>query len=164
MMNTIIRKAKPGEEAQIHEAHMRSIREICVIDHGEEEIRGWGYRPLGDRWVRAIQEEDVWVIDSNSSILGLGHIVFLRNENEEYGYINALYLTPEIIGQGFAKILLLEMINFAKNRGVHTIELGSTITAYNFYKKMGFVDNGGERFVNIGGYPVRSYPMILHLI
>ena len=49
MNNSIIRLARPGEEAQIHEAHMRSIREICIKDHGEEEVRGWGNRPLGNR-------------------------------------------------------------------------------------------------------------------
>ena len=38
MNNLIIRLARPGEEAQ---AHIRSIREICIKDHGEEEVRGW---------------------------------------------------------------------------------------------------------------------------
>jgi hypothetical protein len=42
MDERIIRKAKVGDESGIHEAHMRSIREICVKDHGEEEIKGWG--------------------------------------------------------------------------------------------------------------------------
>ncbi len=32
MSEPIIREAKPGDEAAIHEAHMRSIREICVKD------------------------------------------------------------------------------------------------------------------------------------
>ena len=33
-----IRKARTGDENGIHESHMRSIREVCVHDHGEEEI------------------------------------------------------------------------------------------------------------------------------
>jgi hypothetical protein len=45
----IIRKAVPGEEQEIHKVHMRSIREVCVKDHGEEEIKGWGNRELGNR-------------------------------------------------------------------------------------------------------------------
>jgi hypothetical protein len=40
--NPQIREAKPGDESLIHEAHMRSIREVCIKDHGEEEIHGWG--------------------------------------------------------------------------------------------------------------------------
>jgi len=46
-----IRPARSGDEPAIHEAHMRSVREVCVKDHGEEEIRGWGNRLLGDRWI-----------------------------------------------------------------------------------------------------------------
>ncbi len=30
MSEPIIRRAKPGDEKAIHEAHMRSIREVCV--------------------------------------------------------------------------------------------------------------------------------------
>jgi hypothetical protein len=39
----IIRKARPGEEAQLHEAHMRSIKEVCSRDHTAEEKH---YRPI----------------------------------------------------------------------------------------------------------------------
>lgn len=50
-MSTVpsIRKALQTDREKIYEAHMRSIREICVKDHGEEEVKGWGYRELGNR-------------------------------------------------------------------------------------------------------------------
>jgi hypothetical protein len=61
MDDGLIRLARPGDEAAVHAAHMRSIREVCVKDHGEEEIRGWGFRDLGNRWVDAILRKEVWV-------------------------------------------------------------------------------------------------------
>ena len=36
----IIREARSGDEAGIHEAHMRSIREVFLKDHGLEEVIG----------------------------------------------------------------------------------------------------------------------------
>ena len=35
----IVRRAQFGDQVGIHESHMRSIREICVHDHGEEETK-----------------------------------------------------------------------------------------------------------------------------
>ena len=42
-MTTLIRQARFGDELGIHEAHMRSIREVCIHEHGPGEIKGWGY-------------------------------------------------------------------------------------------------------------------------
>jgi hypothetical protein len=40
-----IRRAKPGDAKAIHEAHMKSIQEVCSKDHSFEEISAWGNRP-----------------------------------------------------------------------------------------------------------------------
>ena len=45
-MSHIVRKATQDDRQGLHDAHMRSIREICVKDHGEDEIKGWGYTDL----------------------------------------------------------------------------------------------------------------------
>ena len=67
----IIRKARPGDEPAIHEAHMRSIREVCIKDHGKDEVKGWGNRTLGDRWTVAVRDSDVWVIEGGGEIRGM---------------------------------------------------------------------------------------------
>lgn len=105
-----IRRARPGDEAAIHEAHMRSIREICVKDHGEEEIRGWGYRQLGDRWVRAIQEDFVQVVELDGKIQGFGHLRVLEKEGAQVAHLHGLYLTPEVVGLGLGRKIAHEMI------------------------------------------------------
>jgi hypothetical protein len=56
MTQLLIREARPGDESGMHEAQMRSIREVCIRDHGEEEVKGWGNRPLGDRWQKQVRE------------------------------------------------------------------------------------------------------------
>jgi hypothetical protein len=80
MSSASIRKAIPGDEAQIHEAHIRSIREICVKDHLEDEVRGWGNRLLEDRWIEAIKTQHVWVIELENQIYGVGYLRILENE------------------------------------------------------------------------------------
>jgi len=103
MKDAVIRNARPGDESGIHEAHMRSIREVCIKDHGTEEVKGWGYRPLGNRWVDAIKDEKVWVVEKDGAIYGHAYLRFSNENGKPRAYIHGLYLAPEIVHQGFGR-------------------------------------------------------------
>ena len=51
----------------------------------------------------------------------------------------------------------------ARDKHVSKIKLESTITAFEFYKSFGFEATGPKQMVEIGGYPVTSFPMELLL-
>ena len=44
----IIRRALPEDVFGIHEAHMKSIQELCSKDYTEAEIKAWGHRPYNE--------------------------------------------------------------------------------------------------------------------
>ena len=157
-----IRKARPGEEAQLHEAHMRSIREVCSRDHTTEEISGWGHRPLGNRWTAAIERDQVLVVEMDGVISGVGHLGVLPDQPEE-GHIYALYLTPEATGIGVGVKIANQLLDYARSKGVKVVRLYSTITAHKFYQRLGFVDEGEMQTMMIGGNPVHCYPMVKSL-
>ena len=161
MSEPTIREAKPGDEIGIHESHMRSIREVCVKDHGEEEIKGWGNRPLGQRWTDAVKNGFVWVVEFEKSIHGHGYIRLFEENNEKRAHIHGLYLTPEILGKGMGYRLAALMLEKARASGVERITLESTLTAHDFYKRLGFKDTGPIKSMEIAGYSVRYFPMEL---
>ena len=161
-MSIQIRTARPGDEAEIHESHMRSIREVCVIDHGEDEIRGWGYRDLEERWQEEIRNGCIWVVEDDK-IRGFGYLCFFSDVSQIHAYLHALYLTPEVIGKGLGRKLIEIMINQARDRGAKSIQLESSITAHKFYQSQGFKDRGPKQKIEIAGYPVTWFPMILIL-
>lgn len=145
----------------IHAAHMRSIREICVKDHGLEEISGWGYRELGERWIDGINKGLVWVVEFKGIVQGLASIAF--EENNEHSHIQALYLTPEVAEMGCGRQLMEVMLDCARKHKVKSVSLDSTITAHGFYEKFGFKDCGPTTKRPIGGVPVTSTPMQLSI-
>jgi GNAT superfamily N-acetyltransferase len=158
-----IREAKPGEENAIHEAHMRSIREICVKDHGEDEVRGWGNRPIGNRWTNAIKDGYVWVVENAGNIYGSAYIRIFAENNETKAHIHGLYLTPEVLHQGFGFQLAGLMLEKARSSGAKFVALESSITAHDFYKRVGFTDSGPMKRQEIGGSLVRGFPMVFNL-
>lgn len=161
MTAPLIRPAKPGDEKPIHEAHMRSIREVCVKDHGEDEVRGWGNRPLGTRWREPIKEGHVWVVEFQNEIHGHGYIKIYPDGGEVKAHIHGLYLTPEVLGQGLGYALAKLMIEKAKAAGAAFITLDSSLTAHAFYQRLGFLDVGPLSYGEIGGSRVSGYPMML---
>jgi GNAT superfamily N-acetyltransferase len=138
---------------------MRSIREVCVHEHGEDEIRGWGNRPLGTRWVNSIQNENVWVVADGDAIYGLAYLSLPSENGEVRAFLDSLYLTPEVLGRGFGRRLMELVLQAARDAGARSIALNSTLTAHEFYLKAGFVDTGPRERREIAGYPVSYYPM-----
>jgi GNAT superfamily N-acetyltransferase len=163
MTQFVIREARPGDESGMHEAHMRSIREVCVRDHGDEEVKGWGNRPLGERWQKQVREGGSWVVEFGGQIVGVAYIRVAKAEPEVHAHIEAPYLAPEAIGKGIGRTLLEIMLDFARNAGAKELTLESTLTAHGFYKSFGFVDTGPLRLKEVGGSQVRSYAMRLAL-
>ena len=158
-----IRRARLEDDVGIHESHMRSIREICVHEHGEEEIRGWGYRKQRsrDHWEKMLENEQafIWVVEHNEKIEG--HAFFRINREEKTAHLHSLYLTPVVHKQGFGVQMMNRILQTAKEQNIQEIALESSITAHSFYKKYGFVDTGPMQKSVIGGYPVRNFPMKL---
>lgn len=159
----LIRKARPGDEIAVHESHMRSIREVCIKDHGEDEVRGWGNRPLGDRWVQAILNDHVWVVELNGQIEGHGYIRIFEDAGRTVAHIHGLYLTPAVLGRGLGRQLTKLMLDTARKHNAAEVTLDSTVTAHEFYKSFGFVDCAPMRHATIGGSAVRCFPMRLDL-
>jgi GNAT superfamily N-acetyltransferase len=162
-LQLVIRRARPGDEADIHTAHMRSIREVCSKDHSQEEIRGWGFRPLNDRWFRLIREEFVWVAEAGGKIQGFGHLKIFEKDGVKKAHVFGLYLTPELIGLRVGHKIATLMLETAHELGVVSVSLKSTITAHDFYKRLGFVDTGEMLQIEINGSLVRCYPMEMRI-
>jgi GNAT superfamily N-acetyltransferase len=163
MAEPLIRRARPGDESGIHAAHMRSIREICVKDHGPEEIRVWGNRPLGDRWVGPIRDAHVWVVELEGVIHGHAFLRVLEEAGRVHAHVHGLYLTPEAVGRGLASRLVELMLAEARRAGALEVTLESTLTAHGFYARAGFRDTGPPAKMDLGDSQVTYIPMALPL-
>lgn len=157
-----IRRARKEDAQDIHDAHMRSIREICSKENTVEEISGWGNRPFNkDQRIAAIENHFVWVVEINKKIEGYAQIVFKEIEEQVFAHIFGLYLSSNALGLGVGRKFIELMIEEAKTKKVSRITLESTITAHKFYQKFEFVDTGDQITVQIGESAVRCQPMKL---
>lgn len=102
-----IRRAKVEDAFGIHEAHMRSIREVCSQVHSPEEISGWGYRDYRqDQRVSAITDRKVWVVEEDGKIEGYAELHLREVDGRMKAHVMGLYLTAKVLKQGLGRRLM----------------------------------------------------------
>jgi hypothetical protein len=84
----MIRRARVDDAKGIHEAHMQSIQTLCSMDHSPEEIKAWGGRPFNEaQRIAAIQNQHVWVVETDSKIEGYGHLRIYEKDGEKLAHV-----------------------------------------------------------------------------
>ncbi len=59
-----------------------------------------------------------------------------------YGYVIDVYCVPENRRNGYASMIMKELIKWLKNKGVHTVRLKPSAVGRQMYEKIGFSDSG----------------------
>jgi GNAT superfamily N-acetyltransferase len=159
-----IRPATPVDGPAIHEAHMRSIREVCAKDYPPEAIQAWGHREYCEsEYLSALQKHYFLVLEIESVIQGYAQMSFSEKNGASSSHIMGLYLALPAIGKGYGIQLFQFLLNEAKVRKVQRISFFATLNAHAFYLKMGFEDTGPESTIEINGQKIACFPMELPL-
>lgn len=135
-MNTEIRVAKPGDATAACNVLCRSISECCTEDHRNDTaiLSAW----LGNKTPETV--ESWFNLPSNFSLVAvrdndiIGVAILTRA-----GKIVLFYVSPEMRFTGAGKALLQAMEAQAKEWGLRSLQVVSTITAKSFYLRNGFV-------------------------
>lgn len=156
-MKTEIRRARDQDAAFIPGVLSTSIKTICSKDYSHEEVEAWLRRSLTSaQWLDVIRRDEVWVVTNGKSVLGFSHLAIM---SETEGEILGFYLTPPVLNLGLGRKLFLDMQAFAAGVGVKRLSLLSTLTARDFYLRMGFTPTGELEKHSMGGSLLPAYPM-----
>ncbi len=157
----LIRRAALTDARAIHEAHMKSIREVCGPDYSPEEIAAWGGRDFKeDERLQAIKDNFVWVVEDDGKIEGYAHMNLGMGEAKNEAYVFGLYFTPKVTGKGLGSRIIDLMDEELRQTKTKIVALESTITALSFYRKHGFKEKGPQVTVLVNGMQIRCHPMI----
>lgn len=156
----IIRRALPEDAFGIHEAHMKSIQELCSKDYTEAEIKAWGHRPYNEEHrLFAITNHIVYIVEINDSIEGYAQLKFYNDNDIKKAHVMGLYLTSRTSGKNLGTQSLQKLLAEAQKNGVQQVTLESTLTSKVFYLKNGFSEKGSIETISINGQEIRCIPM-----
>ncbi|WP_244940418.1 GNAT family N-acetyltransferase [Deinococcus ficus] len=104
-------------------------------------------------WVTRAMDQDLylgWVAESAGEVVGGAGLMLLewgptRNDPSPWrGRIVNVYTAPAVRRQGIARLLLAHALQEARQRGLHTLSLGTTEQARGLYEQAGFRPSGSE--------------------
>jgi len=160
MSTLVIRRAEAKDAHAIHVAHMRSINEVCAKDYTPQQLRVWGGRDFDpERRLSSIFNNRIWVVEKSSKICGYGELAKFKNQEEFFAYLHALYFTPEILGRGLGREIFERVHQQMRLWDVKKLVLNSTLTSFEFYKKMGMQVSGPLIELTWGDTLIPSWPM-----
>jgi GNAT superfamily N-acetyltransferase len=151
-----LRHACEADAAVVCNVFIRSVREVCSSDYGNDEV-------ILQDWCANKTPEIVagWITDaSNVCIVAelaphgiVGIAMYHRPETS----LRLCYVTPEGLRKGIGSQLLVEVEQTAILFGHKQIELVSSITAHDFYRRHGYSDAGSPVYYGkVLGYPMRK--------
>ena len=148
-----IRAAIPEDASAACEIMRRSITELCVADHRNDEaiLKRWLSNKIPEVFVSWIAQPDnsLLVAVERGDILAVGSIT-------DAGHITLNYVSPDARFRGVSRALLGALEIRALAQGNPRCTLTSTETARRFYKANRYVEDGEPvgHFGTSSGYPM----------
>lgn len=127
-----IRKGTIDDKNELQQLFVNTIKEICKNDYNQHQIEVWtsGIENT-DRWEAIFKNQIVFVSIQNDQITGFST---LENGN----YVDLFYVHKDFQKQGIAKALYDVIESEAINQNQKVISADVSITAKDFFLKMGF--------------------------
>jgi putative acetyltransferase len=128
----IIRRASMKDRKAVLKVHASSIRGICKSHYSEEEIKVWlevarskSAKPIPDSYIVLVAEE-------GREVVGFAMLDVDKKE------VTSLYVHAEHGSQGIGSSLLNKLEDEAREKGINSLQLRSTLNALSFYEEAGY--------------------------
>jgi GNAT superfamily N-acetyltransferase len=149
------REARPEDSDGMSRVLIESIAHLCHPDHRGDSalVESWTANKTPAELVRWVTNpaNHLYVIEEEDEILCVGAF-------SDAGEIQLNYVAPKARFSGVSKLMLENLEDEMRERGIRNAHLNSTETAHRFYLSAGWVDDGSDadRPVLFG---LRAYPM-----
>ncbi|MCM3782007.1 GNAT family N-acetyltransferase [Neobacillus mesonae] len=127
-----IRKYQYGEESQLREVFVSSIRENAKNDYSAQQLEAWAPDHINsEAWKDRIKNINPYVVIDGSEILGYADL-------QDTGYIDHFFVRGGHAGKGIGKLLMKHILKEAKEKKLLQLTSHVSLTAQDFYRKFGF--------------------------
>lgn len=130
-----IREATEADALAVGEVHSSAIQAIDRSLYSDREIASWGGRVNPERWqdFPEILTKSVFLV-AEQGVRLVGFAQLVTDERE----VRAVYVRPDVGGQGIGSALLAQIETAARNRKIDALELKASLNAVPFYRGHGY--------------------------
>jgi len=163
---TVIRRAVVTDAEDIRRVHAESIRVLARKDYTLDQIAAWTSVDEDPETLPemklALRSDLFWVIEMEGRIEGFVRMRF-PIEIAPAAYLHALYVTPRAVGKKYGQQLMAIAESEAIERGFIGMKLHASKTAMNFYRKLGYEQDGPNLLHQVRGVGLECFPLTKQL-
>lgn len=125
-----IRKFRSSDAPEVARLHRSTIRNVNSKDYTRKQIEVWSGRTSAKRFRDINHRTAMFVAVEDRKIIGFADY----KDNELLG----LYIHKNYIRKGVGRKLILYLEYYAHRSGIKSLRCEATITAREFYRRMGY--------------------------
>lgn len=130
VMTYIIRRSSPDDSEAISTVIVAALRQTNAKDYSEAIIHRLAESFAPEAMLALMSTRTVFVATLDGQIVGTASL--------DGTFVRTVFIAPKHQGQGIGRQLMEAVERAARNDGVSTLALQSSITAEPFYAKLGF--------------------------
>ncbi|MEG2848538.1 MAG: GNAT family N-acetyltransferase [Bacilli bacterium] len=142
MENIIIRRFKECDALSVSELVSRNSLEVNIKDYPKEQMEKLAKIFDSNKVLDKANASHMYVACINEKVIGSGAISRFWGKEDE-SILSAIFVLPEFHGKGIGRLIMETLEKDEYFIRAKRIEIPSTITACEFYKKMGYVYKDG---------------------
>lgn len=156
-MEIAIRKIREVDYRKVSQVIGLNFREVNIKDYSEEKMEEYCKVFTPEKIEKIASMANMYVATSNKEVIGCGAIHSYWGKEDE-SVLRAIFIKPELQGKGIGQKIIAEIEKDECYTRAKRIEVASSITAYEFYRKMGYQDKEGvKRLNNKGHYHLEKF-------
>jgi len=146
-----IRKFRKEDARKVSFLIRRCLREVNSKDYPKSTIRFLESHNSSNKLVENSKEKQMYVAAEGDNILGTAS---LKDD-----LILTVYVNPKFHGRGIGRKLMEKVESLAKKKGFKSVILPSSLTAVDFYRKVGYRKIKEKVEDNIGKVIIMKKPL-----
>lgn len=147
-----IRKANEQDAQTVFDLRIASIQSQCTECYTPQQVEVWTSGTMTDKFVQVV-ERSMYVSENEGRIVGSGMIDTMS------GFIDAIFVQPDFMGRGAAKLMLKHLESIAIKKNLSCISLQSTLNAAGFYRSNGYGGDEVSVYYSPRGIELDCVPM-----
>jgi GNAT superfamily N-acetyltransferase len=151
------RRATRQDAALVWRVRTRAIEAIPRSYYDEQDIARWASAAMPKEFEDVIVSLDVVVAERLGQIIGWGFVD--RGES----CVEAVFVDPGFQGAGVGTRILAMIEEIARNAGVKSLTLSSTLNAVQFYEHRGFEHHRRSKYHHPEGFDLDCVVMVKKL-
>lgn len=143
-----IKEYEPQYSKQISDIVIRNLLEININDYGIEKVKEMAKDFEAKKLNKTlINREKVYVALKDNEVVGTAGVDKSWYANDEY-WILTVFVKPEEHGHNIGRSLIQKIEEYTKQLPIKKIVVPASITAHEFYYKLGYRYKDGKKELN----------------